>query len=294
MILSLALIIGGGLLILLFNAMSGALRPDPLSEEDQFREEIFSQNSTALADIDFIFGKNFYLSAAMKNATYEDFYFSVSLKNRTDIIIDADSKANNLLVDSVTVSDNTGRQYDCEFTSDVSGYEEIEPGEITRLSSIYCDGGILPEVKYLTLNLKTVNWGTFDFEMSVLPALDQLQIRYVLRRQDDEFAVDAAFYSDPPQFVSFYFDDITVIDSLGTVYVPHRTGDFWHGDLVFFSGLIGNTSHGKDIMLSFDQPFPDAANSITVNLTINGQTITTTAPVDTMEGEVIFIREPGE
>lgn len=290
-----ALGVGGAILIWILSSLFSASQPETVSEERQFQAEVFGRDSSALPDknpSDFIFRSNFYLGAVLNRSDNEDFHFSVYFKNRTDTVIDGNSKTNNLLVDSVSVSDNNGKRYTCEFSSDVRTTETVEPGEVTYLSSISCEDGLTPEVKYMNLDLQTAHWGAFDFQISVLPAQDRLQIRYNLWRYTDKFGLDITFYSKPPQHISVYFDDITVVDSMGNVYVPNYTGDFWDGDMVFFTGLIQNYSHGKDMMLQFDQPFPDEANSVTVNITINGQTISTTAPVDTMEGDLFFTREP--
>jgi len=296
-VISIFLLLGGVVLFWLFNSLWSVTTVEPITDENQFITDIFRRDSSALPDenpSDFIFKPKFYLGAILNRSDNEDFHLAVYFKNRTESIIDGNSKTNHLMVESVTVIDNTSKTYTCEFSSEVSTTETVSPGDTAYLSSIYCEDGLDPEVKYINVNLKTVHWGAFDFQISVLPVPERLQIRYNLWRQDDEFGLDITFYSKPPQHISVYYDDISVVDSMGNVYVPVYTGDFWDGDLRFFTDLVQNYSHGKDMMLIFDQPFPDEANSVTVNITINGNTISTTTPVDTMEGSILFNREPVE
>lgn len=289
-------VIAGAIVFWIFRNLGGVINKEPITEESQFKSAVrvdpYGKPDENPAD--FIFETNFYLGAVLNQSDNDYFRLDVYFKNRTDATIDGNSKSNHLQMKSVNISDNLGKVYACKFSSEVSTLESIDPGEITRLSSISCEDGLTPEVKYLDVNIETVHWGSFDFQVSVLPSLERLRIKYDLERYEEDFLLEISFYSEPPQHISLYFDDISVIDSKGNVYLPNYTGDFWNDDMKFFTSLVHGFSGDNKILLKFGRPFPDDANSVTVAITINGQTITTTAPVDTIEGNINFSHEPEE
>lgn len=256
------------------------------SEEQRF----LHQSAIDSGDMYDVIYENAYYAAATIYSNQIDLYkINVYFKNRTDTTLIGDSKENSPSVASVKVWDNTGGVYPCEFSNYYSnpGYD-IEPGEQVMLTQVKCWHGIEPKAKLLNLTVTTENWGQYDFQIPVLADLDNLVINYSLKRYDNSFRLSLDFDSKTTQILTFYYSDLTVVDSFGTVYQPDLPDS--NGPL-FYSYMLEKGRYSSDVTYKFDQPFNNNSNTITVSLKINGQTFTVTAPVDTWEGDIDFSME---
>lgn len=265
--------------------------PKVLTEEEAFIKRINDESTPA----DYIFSTSYNLGMVLDNVDSRNFALDYFFQNKTPDAINLDSKTNNLNVNNLIVRDNTGRDYPCEISPDFSS-SPVEPGG-TKQFNISCQEGIQPEVKYLDVTVSMLHWGEHAFQIPIVSNPDPLKIKYLLNRYGNDasrkFTVEVIFSSNVAQVISIDFNDINVIDSLGNHYTPDDISDgaFSIRGNQYYSEMVDNNSRAG-FHLRFDQPFPDEANAITVIMTINGKTITSTGSVDTVEGTIEFTREP--
>ena len=228
---------------------------------------------------------------------------NVYIKNNNDFLIDSNSKSDFLRIDSVKISDNAGTQYKCETfpTSEQLNPVDIGAGKVAVVARFYCNPQISPEVKFINVNTVLSNWGTYDLQIPITLDIDIPQIQYkVYRDRGGKLDVDISFYADPPQPIGLYYEDVSLIDDNGKIYTKEFCDT---GNTAFpnhppdsdinkhFSLLAENTGHGADLGCRFTESLDPDADAITLIMTIRGKTVTLTAPIDTIEGPILFNSE---
>lgn len=235
---------------------------------------------------DFIHESPLSLGIVYSSSVFDGFDVELSVQNNTDIDIEGSSKMNHLMIDSLSVSDNTGRAYTCDYTYEVKS-KTVEPGEVTTISYIHCKPDIKPEVKFLTVDVSLANWGSYNFQIPFSLNLDDLEIVYTIDRFDDSCHLLIHFHSEKPAPVQAYFRDITLVDSIGKTYQcdPSESN---HVKEQGYKSFIVAPGFNTYIDCNINEPIASNVNAITLVMTIRGQTVTLTTPIDTIEGQIIY------
>jgi hypothetical protein len=214
-------------------------------------------------------------------ASAAEFTISVEVQNMLERNIEANLKADQMIILSASVVDNIGNTYICNYENSFTGTTDvIRPGAETTLGYIHCNPGMFPEVKFVKVNIALSNWGTYDFQIPLDSIAENLTVSDHLNRGDDGFHYTIDISSVPPQYIGIYFNDISAIDDKGNAYKPNHCSDgstMSSTEFRFYSS-IGTVR----IYCEFDQPIPYEANSITFILNNRGNTITKTTTLDTI------------
>jgi hypothetical protein len=282
-----------GLFIYSIENNSKKTAPSQTSEEDMFVKKALNYSSIYGAKYigAFNFSPTIYLGAVLMEATEDDetiFHFYV--KNKTNQTIDPDSKLYSFSIESINVRDNLGRNYACSIYDHT---DEIEPGNIDHIATVECDTSIIPEVKFINLEVTTDNWGNYSLQIPIESDFENLNINYILYQDNNKFRMNFDFYSKPSQIISLYYDDIVVSDNHGNIFNPSECrGNTVFTHPAFYTELVEDTG-SNNFDCDFNQIFPSESTAITIALTIRGTTIVETAPVDSTD-TIRFSHKGGE
>jgi len=170
------------------------------------------------------------------------FCIGIPFYNKNMETLEYESKYLNLDIESVAVSDNKNRSYDCTF--DFPTYYQIEQGDVERIGTIYCDDMIMPDVRLLNVQLVFANFGTESFDLDLSIDFNDLEvIPESYRLSDYEEGGFTLFQapnikSEKNYILSIDQSSLSVVDNLGNVYDCEFPVDW--DDQTYFS----NTNYG--------------------------------------------------
>lgn len=224
---------------------------------------------------------------------------NVYVKNNTSFAIDKNSTVDFLRVETINMSDNLGTKYQCETfpVSEQSNPVDIDAGQASTVAYFYCSPQVKPEAKFLNVDVKLSNWGNYELQIPILSDIEKTQIKYKVNRDRPNLDIDITFYSTIPTPLAGNYDNISAIDNTGKKYTrefcdTRNTGSYNKppdSDVnSYFSLLAENTDHGPDLGCRFTEPLNPNANSITLIMTLQGKTISFTAPINTLQGPIYY------
>jgi len=259
----------------------------PINSEKETESRMFHRLSYDLEyPADFFHGQPLSVGAIMDFATIDAFEVSIQVKNELSRNIEANLKADQLIIESVEVTDSSSTHYSCEFDNYFTGSEVIEPDEIESVGRISCEPVIHPEAKFITLNVTFTNWGNYVFQIPLDSIKQNLNFEYTLYRGDNEFQIVITFYSVPPQYITVYFNDISVVDDKGNYYNLDHCSDGGFDistERAFYAHMADDSGMGNaTIFCTFEKPILYDINAITLVMNIRGNTITHLFTTDTL------------